>query len=363
MVQGVDYRIPMSVKTIDLAAIGDSYFQGVDDKRRNALLEISEAQNNRAQEVHSSNMSEAEAERNFKSFLDTSLRVDSLLESSPEDALSFLNGHISTLEAEGRNSEHSRQLRDAIASGNLEGAKALTSGVINTAERTGRLSSPSRALDEVGSTVEVMIDGRPMRAVPVTVNGETKLNILGPSTSRTPEQKIQDKVLEQTAIQQQTPQGQADLAAAEAQADLKKQEAAQKAKQMQSAQEGVQEVRDLAVTLLNHPGRKAATGTSSALWTRPGGDAYDFETSFERFESMLTVDNLDKMSGVLTDKDIQILKSAAAGLKLGMSEDAFESELNRVISKMNEKLGASQSQEFDASLLEFMSPEERALFE
>tara|TARA_R110000744_G_scaffold58903_1_gene122882 strand:+ start:799 stop:957 length:159 start_codon:yes stop_codon:yes gene_type:complete len=44
----------------------------------------------------------------------------------------------------------------------------------------------------------------------------------------------------------------------------------------------------------------------------------------------LTVENLDKMSGVLTDKDLEILKSAALSIELGNSEKQFAKRLKEV---------------------------------
>ena len=61
-------------------------------------------------------------------------------------------------------------------------------------------------------------------------------------------------------------------------------------------------------------------------WTR----SWDFASDFESFKSLLTVENLDKMSGVLTDKDIDILKSAALSIELWNSETQFVKRMEEV---------------------------------
>ena len=61
-------------------------------------------------------------------------------------------------------------------------------------------------------------------------------------------------------------------------------------------------------------------------WTR----SRDFVSDFNSFKSLLTVENLDKMSGVLTDKDLEILKSAALSIELGNSEKQFAKRLKEV---------------------------------
>lgn len=61
-------------------------------------------------------------------------------------------------------------------------------------------------------------------------------------------------------------------------------------------------------------------------WT----DAADFEAAFKSLESKLTLENLDKMTGILTDKDLEVLKWANTSLSLTMSEKAFTKELDKI---------------------------------
>lgn len=113
---------------------------------------------------------------------------------------------------------------------------------------------------------------------------------------------------------------------------------ANREKEQLQAQQGAQEILDLATTLKSHPGRERASGFSSILPSAPGGDARDFEVKLERLSSLLTLDNLGLMSGVLTDKDIQILRSAAGGLDVGQSEEALLGELDRIIKNVSDSM-------------------------
>jgi hypothetical protein len=75
----------------------------------------------------------------------------------------------------------------------------------------------------------------------------------------------------------------------------------------------------------------AITGIRGATpFSVPGTAGYDAMVAFEQLKDNLTLENLNKMSGVLTDKDIQILASAGAGLKAGMSEKAMRAQLNKI---------------------------------
>lgn len=67
-----------------------------------------------------------------------------------------------------------------------------------------------------------------------------------------------------------------------------------------------------------------------------GTDAADFKAQFDALVDGLTLPNLDKMSWVLTDKDIELLKNASKwGLSLKMSENDFENAVIDLRSALN----------------------------
>jgi len=99
-------------------------------------------------------------------------------------------------------------------------------------------------------------------------------------------------------------------------------------------------------------------GRSPVSLTDAGVEA---EALLENVTNSLTLDNLKLMSGTLTDKDIDLLKSAASGLQKGMSVDRFQEVLGTIKNKVktgmdskkkaNPELGATQQTLSDKDLL------------
>lgn len=86
-----------------------------------------------------------------------------------------------------------------------------------------------------------------------------------------------------------------------------------------------------------HPGR--TTGFLYNLRTFDGTKSKDFQQELQKLQNMLTIENLDLMSGVLTDKDIEILKGAATSLDQGMSGEGFDSELDNILGAAQNSIG------------------------
>ena len=67
-----------------------------------------------------------------------------------------------------------------------------------------------------------------------------------------------------------------------------------------------------------------------------GTDRADFEAQATRLANLLTLDNLDLMSGVLSETDIKILETAGSNLRnFNQSEDSYKAEVERIIDTMN----------------------------
>ncbi len=102
-------------------------------------------------------------------------------------------------------------------------------------------------------------------------------------------------------------------------------------------------IKELAEQLLVADGLDAAVGfglRKSLVGSLPftEGEAYsgskraDFEAMSTRLANLLTLDNLDLMSGVLSETDIKILETAGSNLKnYQMSETAYREEVGRII--------------------------------
>jgi len=87
---------------------------------------------------------------------------------------------------------------------------------------------------------------------------------------------------------------------------------------------------------------KAISGVRGKLPPVPGTPGFDAEVAFNQLKDSLTLENLDKMSGVLTDRDIQLLSSAASGLEFGMSRKALEARLSIIKSVLEDQSAAAK---------------------
>ena len=72
------------------------------------------------------------------------------------------------------------------------------------------------------------------------------------------------------------------------------------------------------------------SGVSGAIPFSLPGEGTDAQTAFDNFKDNLTLTNLNKMSGVLTDRDIAVLASAASGVKPGMKKETLKNELQSI---------------------------------
>lgn len=71
----------------------------------------------------------------------------------------------------------------------------------------------------------------------------------------------------------------------------------------------------------------------------------DFRAKFKRLQSMLTIENMGIMKGVLSDKDMEVVSSASSGLNLRGSDKAFGEELDRIAKKMEYRIANPASED------------------
>jgi len=93
-----------------------------------------------------------------------------------------------------------------------------------------------------------------------------------------------------------------------------------------------EKAKSLASELLNHPGLDSSVGTVQGSFMGQAmtvdGDSQNFINRHNQLKSILTAENLDMMTGVLSETDIRILSDiAGGGLQLKGSEDAYRNEL------------------------------------
>lgn len=84
--------------------------------------------------------------------------------------------------------------------------------------------------------------------------------------------------------------------------------------------------------LMTHPGRKAATGGSSMLWTRPGSEAANFEAELEALKAQAFLPMVQSLRGMgaLSNAEGEKLVNAVGALSVSQSESAFKASLGRI---------------------------------
>lgn len=100
-----------------------------------------------------------------------------------------------------------------------------------------------------------------------------------------------------------------------------------------------QEALQVTEKLLNHPNLDDITGTINPMLPTILPESQDAINEALRLESLLTVDNLKLMSGVLTDRDIKFLTRVGSGLNItdgGIkgSQDAVKDRLREIAEKL-----------------------------
>ncbi len=85
------------------------------------------------------------------------------------------------------------------------------------------------------------------------------------------------------------------------------------------------------------------TGYRGRIPTALTAEGVEADALLDNITNSLTLDNLKLMSGVLTDKDIELLKSAASGLKKGMGKERFKEVLQTIRGKVERGLNEKKS--------------------
>jgi len=124
--------------------------------------------------------------------------------------------------------------------------------------------------------------------------------------------------------------------------------AAEKEQAKSNAQNFSNEVYELATSIANDPQLNDITGPINTMLPTASGKSQDLINKAERLESMLTKENLGLMSGVLTDKDIQMLRSISSGINVteGGIKGSYEGtkkRLNQIADKIKSATGTGQS--------------------
>lgn len=114
-------------------------------------------------------------------------------------------------------------------------------------------------------------------------------------------------------------------------------------KDQAEAEDTAREASRLASELLKHKGFSRAFGTWDAV-VPPifSQDKADASSIRDALTSMLTLENMSKMKGVLSDSDMKVLRQASTTLNAQMSEGAAKQELERIVQVMGRVAGSEK---------------------
>ena len=112
------------------------------------------------------------------------------------------------------------------------------------------------------------------------------------------------------------------------------------------------EVKRIAGALRAHPGLNGAFGVVSSRMPTVMQSTADAETLLSSLQGLLTIENMGKMKGVLSDADMRILRQASTTLDAKMSEPAARAELTRLEQVMSKLVGDGPTDNTDDALLD-----------
>jgi vacuolar-type H+-ATPase subunit E/Vma4 len=92
----------------------------------------------------------------------------------------------------------------------------------------------------------------------------------------------------------------------------------------------------------NKSGLQGAVGPISSRLPSLREDTVEFQSKLDYLQSLLTLGNLGRMTGVLSESDLALLSKAASGLDTGVGEAAFTQQLNTIIDNLEKGLLAKE---------------------
>jgi len=150
---------------------------------------------------------------------------------------------------------------------------------------------------------------------------------------------VEGQQLQNQRTQQQITTDQQQTGMREQEFALKQQEAQTKMTENQQRQSSIttetQRAYDLTTRMLSNPEalNNVAGPISSRLPTIRGSSA-DTEADLKELENLLTLGNLNRMTGVLSETDIKILANAASGISTAASEGRMQAKLQEIQSRL-----------------------------
>lgn len=296
---GLDYLLtPENGKALmRLNQLDPQAFQGI--------LQIAATRDGRAQQKL---LQESEgAARFYQAFLDTE---------DPAERNRFLASQIRTLEEQGQDAS---KLRNMIGLNPDQQRLQARRQLIMAGYGQQLADSGLKALQEQIELQNKMLQGEQIKLGMAQTGLQMQLAQQGESRAQAEARR------DQTAFER-------DQRAAQMKQDAE-------AKRMEQIQGEGRRAWELTQSLLNNrEGLAGAAGTLSTKLPTFRAATVQFEDDFAELQSLLTLENLNRMTGVLSESDIKLLREAASGLTL-RDEKRLRERLPQIAARLEAKFG------------------------
>lgn len=305
---------------------------------------------------------------------------NSLSDGKYDNAIELIDDRVKSINELGGDASDTLEIRNLIVSGRLDEARQELGGFLELAMQNGLIEapkapeaytlSPGQARFEGGRQVASLPDNqRATQTTPYTdiakLNADLRSGAISQGDYDTERARMSQPTAEQRPPAPLTEIGRINRAVqtgeiSQAQGDEMLNAAIQQQEiELATGQAKVDETAnrdqmilsemtrlyDLSDSLLsNETGLSGATGPISARLPFVGGVAStrqsvsDFKADLEEFRNLLTMSNLGRMTGVLSESDIRLIASASSGISETASEERMREKITAIRQRIMPKL-------------------------
>lgn len=339
----LDTRIPLGVQQVDIAnplALLIQTRQNTQDRamaaqdRQREIARQSQQDQQRSTEFAQNTQLNAAKIEEFKNskatqqYIRDTLTVKNLLESNnPQDAALVIQGMQERFKgtdyAKGLDKDYAN-----ITAGNLEPVLSGINSEIRVFQQMGTIAAPAASRVQKVAPGETLVDEATGQAIfqapeSATARAQPAATAIGKINqdfaSGAIDQEQYNRLIDAEIQAQETAAatGQTRVEEQQTRDDMVKSEAA----------------RILALTqnlIGNTEGLAGATGPFSSMMPSFKEQTVDFEANVKELQDLLTMSNLGRMTGVLSESDIKLIANAASGLNLRASEGRMALKLKEI---------------------------------
>jgi hypothetical protein len=314
-------------------------------------------------------------ERRQKAMAQDAMRVySSLSDGKYDDAIELIDDRVKSINELGGDASDTLEIRNLIVSGRLDEAQQELGGFLELAMQNGLIEAPKAPEAYTLGPGQVRFEGgRQIAAVPANQSDQGPLTPMAKLRADLAAGRITqgDFDAEMARINQPTTQAQpapvTDIGRINRavqtgeitpeQGDTMLNAAIQKQEiELATGQARIDETEnrnqmilnemtrlyDLSGSLLaNKSGLARSTGPVSARIPTLRQDASDFKADLEEFRNLLTMANLGRMTGVLSESDIRLIASASSGISETASEERMREKIIAIRERIIPKLIAA----------------------